>query len=1360
MKKILSLLCVAVFLFNTAAFVPVSVYAADAENTTENEKPAKLENCEIITQKDADAFSDLLSDMISNDGEYIEDIVIDTDEDTSAAAVSGVNGDKIEVAASVITQAEGDALNYEESENTLNENAVLSDGDLEKLGYEASVNGSIVTISKVYQTMRLVVPETNIEHTFGAISGISDGREKTILQYGNVEDTVNAVSCFEEEGVAVYPDSVASICITDDQQNKLNDEWGKASLESSRFINERLGSSTEEVVVAIVDTGVNYNHEFLRDRILSGGDLIDNDDNPMDENNHGTHCAGIVVNNTPENVKILPVRVFNKKGTSSFLLIAEGIKWAADNGANIISMSFCGRNYDNNTIIEDAVNYATEKGCLCVAAAGNESDNANNYSPANCANAFTVASLDKSDKLSSFSNYGTCVDVAMPGEKIYSSVITGYAKLSGTSMATPFASAAAALLLCENGTITVPQIKETLSSAAVDLGLEGKDGVYGSGRVDFGCYLGDRIEAETIESTAEEYTFCYSNYLRCHPEHIKAVVKPYAATDKSYRLISSDDSIVSVENGFVEPVSPGEATITVKLNETQYYLIYVHVKDSENWLDAAADSYGGGSGTFNDPYIISTPEQLAKISRDYFEHKLPYDVYYRQNADIDLAGKQWYPIIPGDEESRASRCHYDGAGYDVKHLTYIQEDNELNLFSVGFFDYNRGLIENVNLVDVEINSTSNWVGGIAGAGYGPILNCTVSGTVEGGSTQGGIVGELMPYEVTHYTCVIKDCYCNAKITGNNPGGIVGSANGDIINCVFMGSIVCTNPEFDAESRINHIGGICCRISNANYGSNGLKPNEIINCVSNHNIFGNRDLYKKENNENPVSFIDNCYCLENTCFNDMAEGLVNDGITVVSEAFFNDEDAYKNAENWDKRFVPDFENNWQITEDGISHKKQKASARSGEFAYALINGKAIVFGYCGKETEVTIPNDFEGVSSLIIARYFDGIKNVKTVHFSASVEEISAFAMMENKSLEHITFEEGTKRIGGHAFYSDSYLQSVVLPETLEYLGKWTFAECSYMKNLFFKGSPNCVSMPSRVFDSKRSAAIRYLEKYSDEIDPTEWKNYYATCVLKPYDPESVMEVSLLTYKRGYNNRRENEINFADNVRVPYGTTLKFDPQIFNKNAKNTEVIWSSSKPEKMPVSDDGTFVVTTSAKITVTAADGSDSDTITINFYYVPINVVFVGNGATSGKMEPQTFSPYSSENLTPNSYKRKGYIFKGWSLNKNAKECDYSNNSIPRFSADYNGKTVKLYAVWKPIKYKIRFQSNGGTGKMKTVKATYGKKVKLPKNRYKKKGYTFKGWAVKKGGKVKYKNAAKVKNLTAKSKKTVKLYAVWSKKK
>ena len=259
--------------------------------------------------------------------------------------------------------------------------------------------------------------------------------------------------------------------------------WGVSKTGSGEYAeNLRQRGDSHGVIVAVVDSGVESSHPFLKNRLIAGYDFIQYDEIPQDEHGHGTHVTGTIVDCTPDmDVKIMPVRVLDAFASGSYLSIANGIRYAADHGANIINLSLGSTNHSQT--IDEAVNYALSKNITVVVAAGNKMGNVDYFCPAHMENCITVAAVDSDLKRYELSNYGDAVDMAAPGVGIESSILKGkYGEMNGTSMATPHVSAAAALLMSERGTGQTPfQISSLLRDAATDVGEPGKDVYFGAG---------------------------------------------------------------------------------------------------------------------------------------------------------------------------------------------------------------------------------------------------------------------------------------------------------------------------------------------------------------------------------------------------------------------------------------------------------------------------------------------------------------------------------------------------------------------------------------------------------------------------------------------------------------------------------------------------------------------------------------------------------------------------------------------------------------------------------------------------------------------------------------------------------------
>ncbi|MEU5907096.1 S8 family serine peptidase [Micromonospora sp. NPDC047467] len=220
----------------------------------------------------------------------------------------------------------------------------------------------------------------------------------------------------------------------------------------------------------IIDSGINLTHTEFAGRAVSGWDFIDNDADATDCQGHGTHVAGTVGGTTygvAKNVQLVAVRVFNCDGRGTTSNVLAGVDWVTgdhDPGQlAVANMSLGGPPY---APMVDAVRRSIADGVSYVVAAGNESGaDACSYTPASVPEAITVAATDATDARATFSNIGTCVDLFAPGVDITSAYIgsnTATRTASGTSMATPHATGAAALILADNPTYTPAQVTQAL----------------------------------------------------------------------------------------------------------------------------------------------------------------------------------------------------------------------------------------------------------------------------------------------------------------------------------------------------------------------------------------------------------------------------------------------------------------------------------------------------------------------------------------------------------------------------------------------------------------------------------------------------------------------------------------------------------------------------------------------------------------------------------------------------------------------------------------------------------------------------------------------------------------------------------
>ena len=257
-----------------------------------------------------------------------------------------------------------------------------------------------------------------------------------------------------------------------------------------------LSTGATWVTIAVLDSGVDLSHPDLAYKTLPGYDFVNNDDIPQDDYGHGTHVAGIAaaasnngagITGVSWGANIMPLKVLNSSGGGTYANVAAGIVWATDHGAQVINMSL-GGSYPSS-VLEDAVNYAYTRGMVQVAAAGNSGSGTVLY-PARYAPVIAVAATDNFNSHAGFSNYGPEVDLAAPGVSIYSLYPGGgYGYRSGTSMAAPFVSGLAAILIGLPGNYDAGYVEGQMESAALDLGAAGWDVYYGAGLIQMDAAL-------------------------------------------------------------------------------------------------------------------------------------------------------------------------------------------------------------------------------------------------------------------------------------------------------------------------------------------------------------------------------------------------------------------------------------------------------------------------------------------------------------------------------------------------------------------------------------------------------------------------------------------------------------------------------------------------------------------------------------------------------------------------------------------------------------------------------------------------------------------------------------------------------
>ncbi len=318
---------------------------------------------------------------------------------------------------------------------------------------------------------------------------VSDSDDPTLRNYylltfkkgtdvKKTKEKLNKLSEIEFSG----PNSIISIhAIPNDPMYSDPGLWGLRQIYMPDAWEISTGSST--VLVAVIDTGIDYNHQDLPTGIFKGKNYTNSTNDPFDDMSHGTHVAGTIgavghnnlgVSGVNWSVGLMAFKVLGSSGRGSSAWALEAIKDAVDSGAKVINMSLGANLRSCSSDYQQFIDYAISRNVVVVVAAGNadvttggQAIDVANVSPASCSGVIVVGNSDQNDQRSSSSNFGSRVDIAAPGTGIYSTIPNNdYGNKSGTSMAAPHVAGVVALLLSVNPSLSPQQVKDCLINNA------------------------------------------------------------------------------------------------------------------------------------------------------------------------------------------------------------------------------------------------------------------------------------------------------------------------------------------------------------------------------------------------------------------------------------------------------------------------------------------------------------------------------------------------------------------------------------------------------------------------------------------------------------------------------------------------------------------------------------------------------------------------------------------------------------------------------------------------------------------------------------------------------------------------------
>ncbi|MBD2610858.1 S8 family serine peptidase [Nostoc punctiforme FACHB-252] len=390
------------------------------------------------------------------------------------------------------------------------------------------------------------------------------------------------------------------------------------------------GYTGQGVVVAVIDTGVDRNHEDLRNNIWTnaneiadngidddGNGYVDdnygwnfsgNNNNTLDGNGHGTHVSGTIagennnygVTGIAYNAKIMPVKVLNDSGSGSYNSIAQGVRYAVDNGADVINLSLGGK-YSNRTL-ESAIDYASSKGVIVVMAAGNDGESSPDY-PARYAykSGIAVGAVDRNNNIADFSDRSGTSEISYvtaPGVRVYSTVPNNqYAVYSGTSMAAPHVAGVVALMLSANPNLTDAQVRQIVAETSGD---STPSTTYRLNIFDVNSLLSQTIK-QTTEYLSSKTISSFNN-----SDFGSTINQKFTETTK-YAI---PETISNFDNFSINSVSDGIITETTQ---------YLTPENISNWNNFDINSVSDGVITETTKYFTPSEDNNELINPQFWD---------------------------------------------------------------------------------------------------------------------------------------------------------------------------------------------------------------------------------------------------------------------------------------------------------------------------------------------------------------------------------------------------------------------------------------------------------------------------------------------------------------------------------------------------------------------------------------------------------------------------------------------------------------------------------------------------------------------------------------------------------------------
>lgn len=637
----------------------------------------------------------------------------------------------------------------------MNEKYALESGTFEA---EANKNNpNAVEDRLIVKTKDKISDDTALE----SVSGL----EYTVLQYEDKQAMEQAYDELTEKGYTVEKDRILSVKdntvknlrtmadATAQETEEVSDRWSYESVMSdyAKAEIEKSAAYNNEIVVGVLDSGVDYNHELFSGRIEDtsfnmSASGAEND--CMDDNGHGTAVAGVIAQATPDNVKIKPYKIIDEEGyvsLSEFTAAMETIL-AGKDLPDIMNISLGGYLFEENMSLEtELVSRLVDEGVTVCVASGNDNLPVKYCTPADCESAITVGAYDYTNHICSFSNYGEEVDVAAPGYNVYSIDLWSgdyYADYTGTSFACPIASAACAYILMQNPKRSPEEVQKEIKTSAIDMGEDERD-YYGFGMLNFPNLLDDK-EYATPEPNIKSGFFTDTQTVTF--ENIPADSQLVYTLDKT--IPSADNGTVYTESVTIDNemqlnyalINDGKYISNIS---SQYYTVqYVaDENDFEITDDGIITAYNGNKNNIIVPDTIQgiVPTQLKGAFKSSNIKSIIFPDTITASASTSFGASEELKYVTAKGLTSLGSCFLDcysfrylnapnlkstgnGTFENCSMMHEINFENSLKSHKNETFKYT-GLLS-ANFSDLEVTLQHGYSNVFEGC---PLLSCSITG---------------------------------------------------------------------------------------------------------------------------------------------------------------------------------------------------------------------------------------------------------------------------------------------------------------------------------------------------------------------------------------------------------------------------------------------------------------------------------------------------------------------------------------------------------------------------------------------------------------------------------------------------------